>query len=169
MVLEKNNLPTFTIHKLKIALIIHFAQATLIIKIQTSHTSFVNLKSNKSSEFKMTHQTPANRWSLSSHTWCRSQCVFCFPDTHVSFAAHFIIFVTDGQDVWTPCVKIMTTYLAVAWWVNFCLKMANFTIFESVKTNQSRVICDLFLRVSVWVNLLFDFLNTYNNSNVAKL
>ena len=56
------------------------------------------------SEFKMTHQATANRWSLSSH-----RCTFCFPGTSVIVAARFC-FLDRHTDVRTPCMKIMTTF-----------------------------------------------------------
>ena len=54
---------------------------------------------NKSFEFKMTHQVTVNSWSLSSHMVTVVE-LFC-----VLFSGHL-------------CVKIMNTYVAVAWWVN---------------------------------------------------
>ena len=63
--------------------------------------------SNKSCEFKMTHQATANRW------WLFSCMVYVVERANVSIAARFSF--SDGR---THTVKIMTTYSAVAWWVN---------------------------------------------------
>ena len=52
---------------------------------------YLKIRHDKSSELQMTHQTTANRWPLSAH-------------------------MVNG--VAAPRVKIMTTYSAVAWWVN---------------------------------------------------
>ena len=48
------------------------------------------------------------------HTLCP---LFCFPGLDVSVVARFCL--CDGRtDERTPCVKIVTTYSAVAWWIN---------------------------------------------------
>ena len=64
---------------------------------------------NKFGEFKMTHQATGSHYF---HAWCPLQRVFCFPSLDSSLAECFIG-RTDGR---TPCVKIMTTFSAVAWW-----------------------------------------------------
>ena len=60
----------------------------------------MNRISHKSNELKMTHQAPANRCSLFS----------CMVLVEADF--RFVM------DVRTPCLRIMITYLAVAWWIN---------------------------------------------------
>ena len=64
-------------------------------------------------EFKMTHQATINGFSLFS----RMASVGLFT---VLLTIAFVYFC-DGR---TPCVKIMTTYSALAWWVNFVLRTA---------------------------------------------
>ena len=64
---------------------------------------------NKSGEFKMTHQATGSHYF---HVWRPLYRVF-----YVSVVARFCF--SDGRtDVRTARVKIMTTYSAVAWWVN---------------------------------------------------
>ena len=75
------------------------------------------IKSNKSNEFKMTHQAPAKRWSLYA-------CVVSVV-TRILFSGHqplafqhVFVFRTDVRTyVRTLRVKIMTNFPAVAWWV----------------------------------------------------
>ena len=63
-------------------------------------------KVNKSSEFKMTHHAPVNRWSLFSSM------------VSVVGSAYFVYWaLTLACYFRTLCMKIMTTYSAVAWWV----------------------------------------------------
>ena len=65
----------------------------------------------------MTHQAPANRWSLFLYL----VSVVLFSGPQVSVVGRFCL--CDGRtevrstDVRTPCLIIMITYSAVAWWV----------------------------------------------------
>ena len=78
-----------------------FTSIWLFFKICCFH-NLVEYKWNESGDFRVTHQAPANRWSLFS--------------SMVSFVAHFH-FCGGRKDVRAPCVKIMTTNSAVARWV----------------------------------------------------
>ena len=73
----------------------------------------------------MTHQATANRWSLSSHM-VPVVARFCFCDGRMDGR-------TDGRTGGRiSCVKIMTTYSAVAWRVN--IKKEAFTAALKIRT-----------------------------------
>ena len=65
---------------------------------------------DKSGEFKMTHQATANIFNHGA----RRRAYFVYQ----AFEASVLVRICFFLDVRTPCLKIMTSYSSVAWWVN---------------------------------------------------
>ena len=79
---------------------------------------------------------PPGHSQLGSHYFHAWHRLFCFPGIDVSVIAAFVCFCDERTDLRTPCVKILTTFSAVAWWVKnrACIVFRNcLIVFHSLR------------------------------------